>query len=98
MSEPVAPEERPITSVGDLLKADAGELTLQADLAAMSLRDVLSGRLEAAENAWLAARHRLEMAVSDAEKVMEALRAAVSDVMKVVDDVDESIRRSRAAS
>lgn len=98
MSESVAPEERQITSVGDMLKADAGELTLQADLAAMSLRDALGGRLEAAENAWLAARHRLEMAVSDAEKVLAALRTVVSDVMKVADDVDESIRRSRTAS
>lgn len=96
MPEPVPSDERPIKSVADLLKADAGELSLQADLAGMSLRDAVSGRLEAAENAWLAARHRLEIAVSDAEQVLVALRTMVSDLVKVAEDVDESIRRTRA--
>lgn len=63
------------------LRGRAEELALQADLAAMGVRDELRSQVEAAENAWMAARSRLEAAVGDADAALGSLKTALRDVL-----------------
>lgn len=81
------------------LRGRAEELALQADLAAMGVRDELRTQVEAAENAWLAARSRLEAAVGDADAALGSLKAALrhvlADLSGAVDAADSAVRRRR---
>jgi len=89
--------ERPkAPSPSQQFKGDLDELAVQADLAAMNARDVLSQRLEAAENAWLAAHHRLQSAMHDAESVLSDMRKVVTDLMHVMGDADQAIERTKS--
>jgi len=85
-----------VPSPGQLLKTDLDEFAVQADLAVMDARDALSRRLEAAENAWLAARHRLQMAMQDAEAILGDMRRVVSDLVHVAGDADQAIERTKS--
>jgi len=87
---------REVPSPSRLLKGDLDELTVQADLAAMDARDALSQRLEAAEKAWLAARHRLQSAMHDAEAVLNDMRKVVIDLMHVMGDADQAVERTKS--
>ncbi|HEV2369249.1 MAG TPA: hypothetical protein VGR90_05205 [Acidimicrobiales bacterium] len=75
------------------------ELRLQADLAAMGVRDDVRAQVEAAENAWLAARQRLEAAVGDAEGALQTLRGSLRGVLddlgSAVGAADAAVKRSR---
>ena len=93
---PVKAKKRP--SVGRAVRAEIEELTVRADLAGMDLRDGLVQRLETAENAWLAARHRLEIAVADAERALGSMRALLTDLLQVPADADQVISRSHRRS
>lgn len=81
------------------LRGRAEELALQADLAAMGVRDEVRAQVEAAENAWLAARSRLEAAVTDADAALgslkTALRKVLADVSGAVAMADSAVRRRR---
>ena len=77
------------------------ELALQADLAVMDIRDEVRVELEAAENAWLAARSRLEVALADTDTAFtdlrSALRKVVSDLASAPAAVDAAIERTRGS-
>ena len=81
------------------LRGRAEEMALQADLAAMGVRDELRDQVEAAENAWLAARNRLEAAVGDADAALASLKAALrnvlADVAGAFEAADSAVRRRR---
>lgn len=80
------------------LHADLDELVVQADLAAMGGRQAIAEKLLEAQNAWLAARKRLEVAVSDADKVLAALKTMWTDAFSALDAADQAAKRTRSSS
>lgn len=81
------------------VKSTVEEIGVKADLAAMDVRDRAYAQLNAAENAWLAARKGLEAAVSDADGALRALKSAagsvLADLRHAVEAADAAVRRSR---
>jgi len=88
------------TRVLDALRARIDELMVQLDLADLDVRDELRKRVDTAQNAYLAARSRVDAARKDTGSNLSTMRDGLE---KVLDDLrsayqaaDAAVRRGRA--
>lgn len=78
----------------DALRAKIDELLVQLDLADLDVRDELRKRVDTAQNAYLAARSRVDAARKDSGANLTSLREGLE---KVLDDLRSAYQAAEAA-